>query len=173
LKRTGWMAALVLAAMAVPLAAADLPDGKWWKRPRLAQEIGLTPDQQQQIEKIFVRSRTKLIDLRADLEKKQLTLQELMEDRTADRRDVEKRIESVENARAELQKARALMILDMKQVLKPDQWERLLRRRDEMMERRQELRERLRDSLDGPNPNRPGARPEPERRPPPPEKKSN
>jgi len=163
----------VLAAMAAPLAAADLPDGKWWKRPRLAQEIGLTPDQQQQIEKIFIHSRAKLIDLRADLEKKQLGLQELMEDRGADRRNVEKKIESVENARAELQKARALMILDMKQVLKPEQWERLLRRRDEMMERRQEFRERLRDRLDGPNPNRPGGRPEPERRPPPPERKSN
>ena len=173
MRTSGWMAVLVLAAIAAPVAAADLPDGKWWKRPRLAQEIGLTPDQQQQIEKIFIHSRTKLIDLRADLEKKQLGLQELMEDRGADRRNVEKRIESVENARAELQKARALMILDMKQVLKPDQWERLLRRRDEMMERRQEFRERLRDRLDGQNPNRPGGRPEPERRPPPPERKSN
>jgi Spy/CpxP family protein refolding chaperone len=173
LKTRAWMAALMLAALAAPLAAAALPDGKWWKRPRLAQEIGLTPDQQQQIEKIFVRSRTKLIDLRADLEKKQLGLQELMEDRGADRRDVEKKIESVENARAELQKARALMILDMKQVLKPDQWDRLLRRRDEMIERRQEFRERLRDRLEEPNPNRPGARPQPERRPPPPGRKSN
>ena len=173
MKTSGWMVALVLAAMAAPLAAAELPDGKWWKRPRLAQEIGLTPDQQQQIEKIFVRSRTKLIDLRADLEKKQLGLQELMEDRGADRRDVEKKIESVENARAELQKARALMILDMKQVLKPEQWERLLRRRDEIIERRQEFRERLRDRLEAPNPNRPGAGPQPERRQPPPERKSN
>jgi len=172
-KASAWAAALVLAAVAAPLAAADLPDGKWWKRPRLAQEIGLTADQQQQIEKIFVRSRTKLIDLRADLEKKQLGLQELMEDRAADRRDVEKKIESVENARAELQKARALMILDMKQVLKPEQWERLLRRRDEMIERRQEFRERLRDRFEAPNSNRPDARPQPERRPPPPERKSN
>src|SRR6266540_7548500 len=131
------MAALVLAALAAPLAAADLPDGKWWKRPRLAQGLGLTPDQQQQIERIFVRSRTKLIDLRADLEKKQLGLQELMEDRSADRRDVEKKIESVENARAELQKARALMILDMKQVLKPEQWERLMQKQQERRERMQ------------------------------------
>jgi Spy/CpxP family protein refolding chaperone len=166
------MAALVLAAMAAPLAAADLPDGKWWKRPRLAHEIGLTADQQQQIEKIFVHSRTKLIDLRADLEKKQLGLQELMEDRGADRRDVEKKIESVENARAELQKARALMILDMKQVLKPEQWDRLLRRREEMIERRQEMRERMREEgASPPGPGRPGPRPQPERRPAP-ERKS-
>ncbi|HTD53504.1 MAG TPA: periplasmic heavy metal sensor [Thermoanaerobaculia bacterium] len=172
MKASAWMAAFLLAAMAATLAAAELPDGKWWKRPRLAQEIGLTPDQQLQIEKIFVRSRTKLIDLRGDLEKKQLGLQESMEDRNADRRDVEKRIESVENARAELQKARALMILDMKQVLKPEQWDRLLRRREEMIERRQEMRERMRDEGAAPPDQRPQARPQPESRPAP-ERKSN
>ncbi len=129
----------LLLAAAVPLpmlGASDLPDGKWWKRPLLTREIGLTPEQSQTIERIFIRSRTKLIDLKADLEKKQLALQESMEDHGADRRAVEKQIEAVENARAELQKARALMILDMKQVLKPEQWERLLQMQREARERR-------------------------------------
>jgi hypothetical protein len=49
---------------------------------------------------------------------------------------VEKQIEAVETARAELQKARALMVLDMKQVLKPDQWERLLRIQQQVREQR-------------------------------------
>ncbi len=165
MKASRWIAPLLLAALAMPLAATNLPDGKWWKRPRLAEAIGLTSEQQQQIEKIFVRSRTKLIDLKADLEKKQLALQESMEDRGADRREVEKKIEAVENARAELQKARALMILDMKQVLKPEQWDRLLRRRDEMIERRQEMRERMQEEgAPAPAPNRPRARPQPDRK---------
>lgn len=155
-----WMAALVLAALAAPLAAADLPDGKWWKRPRLAEEIGLTPDQQQQIEKIFIRSRTKLIDLRADLEKKQLGLQELMEDRGADRRSVEKKIEAVENARAALQKTRALMLLDMKQVLKPEQWERLVQKQHEWRGRMQERRRMFREEEGRPRPGPQGRRPD-------------
>jgi Spy/CpxP family protein refolding chaperone len=130
------LAILVLAGLLTPAAPArDLPDGKWWKRPRLVAEIGLTPDQTREIEKIFVRSRPKLIDLRADLEKKQLALQESMQDRAADRRAVEAQIEAVENARAELQKTRALMILDMKQVLRPRQWERLLQLQQEFRER--------------------------------------
>ena len=129
--------AAALAALSVPaLAAPDFPDGKWWKRPRLAAEIGLSADQSREIEKIFLKSRPRLIDLKADLEKKQLTLQSSMEDQAADRRTVEKEIEAVENARAELQKARALMILDMKQILKHDQWERLLQMQQEMRERR-------------------------------------
>ncbi|HXM78120.1 MAG TPA: hypothetical protein VOA00_02715, partial [Thermoanaerobaculia bacterium] len=76
-----------LAALSVPaLAAPDFPEGKWWKRPRLAAEIGLSADQSRDIEKIFVKSRTRLIDLKADLEKKQLALQSSMEDQVADRR---------------------------------------------------------------------------------------
>lgn len=151
--------ALFLAAIATTaLAAPDFPEGKWWKRPRLAAAIGLTAEQSREIEKIFVRARTRLIDLKADLEKKQLVLQESMEDHSADRRAVEKQIESVENARAELQKARALMLLDIKQVLKPQQWERLLLLQQEFRERRMMRQEGQPENY--------GTPPPPDRRPP-------
>ena len=133
-------AAALAACLAAPVVrAAGMPDGKWWKNPRLAADLGLSPDQSTEIEKIFVRSRSKLIDLKADLEKKQLDLQVAMDDKTANRSAVEKKIEAVENARASLQKTRALMILDMKQVLKPDQWERLVQKQQE---RREQMRQR-------------------------------
>jgi Spy/CpxP family protein refolding chaperone len=159
-RRIGFGAAIAaLAALACPgaLSGQEL-DGKWWKHPRAAQELNLTPEQSLEIEKIFVKSRPKLIDLRADLEKKQLALQVAMEDKTADRAAVEKKIEEVETARASLQKTRAMMLLDMKQVLKPDQWEKLLSKQEERRERMQERRQRMREGG-------PGAAPPPARRP--------
>jgi Spy/CpxP family protein refolding chaperone len=149
---------LCAAALAVFLAApavraTGMPDGKWWKNPRVAAELGLSPDQSAEIEKVFVRSRSKLIDLKADLEKKQLDLQVAMDDKTADRSIVEKKIEAVENSRAALQKTRALMILDMKQVLKPDQWERLVQKQQERRERMQERRRAMQE--EGAHPPRP------------------
>ena len=140
---------LILGALAVAsamsLRAADMPDGKWWKHPRVSEEIGLTPEQSREIEKIFVAARTRLIDLKADLQKKQLALQVAMEDQAADRKSVEKGIEAVETARGELQKVRALMLLDMKQVLKPEQWERLLQKQREWRENFQQRRRMMRD----------------------------
>jgi Spy/CpxP family protein refolding chaperone len=136
------LAAALAALFAAPAARAQMPDGKWWKNPRMTADLNLTAEQSDEIEKIFVRSRVKLIDLKADLEKKQLDLQEAMQDKTANRAAVEKKIESVENARATLQKTRALMILDMKQVLKPEQWDRLLQK---TMERREMMRERMQE----------------------------
>ena len=156
-KLVGLAAAALLAAGAV--GAAELPDGKWWKHPGVVADIGLTPEQSSEIEKIFVRSRTRLIDLRADLEKKQLALQESMEDRSVDRKAVEKKIEAVENARGELQKARALMILDMKQVLKPAQWERLMQKQQERRERMQQQRRMSREDAPRPRPGPQGRRP--------------
>lgn len=132
---------LLLLPAVLAFGQVDVPEGKWWKRPRLAAEINLTADQSKEIERIFVQARARLIDLKADLEKKQLTLQSSMEDRAVDRKTVEKEIGAVETARAELQKARALMVLDIKQVLKPEQWERLLQMQQALRERRQMDRE--------------------------------
>lgn len=142
--------AVLWLGMALPLLGQPhVPDGKWWKRPRIASQIGLTAEQSDRIEKIFVKTRPRLIDLKADLEKNQLELQAAMDDRNADRRDVEKKLDAVENARKNLQKARVLMILDIKQVLRPEQWERLLQMQQE---RRRRLRERRQGRLARPAP---------------------
>ena len=131
--------AVLLIAVAAAASPADLPEGKWWKHRRVAAEINLTPDQVRAIEDIFARARPKLIDGKAELEKRQGDLQDAIES-NADRRDIAARVEAVEGARAELQKTRILMVLDMKQALKPEQWERLTRMRQEF---RRERRERF------------------------------
>jgi Spy/CpxP family protein refolding chaperone len=132
--------ALLLLAAALPLAAqADVPEGKWWKRPRVVKEIGLTDDQAKKIEAIFVQSRPRLIDLKADLEKKQFALSQAMENDAA-RADIERKLEAVEDARKELQKTRVLMLVDMKGVLSAEQWERLKQMREQARDRRRETK---------------------------------
>jgi Spy/CpxP family protein refolding chaperone len=133
--------ALVCAAFLLPAAsrAADLPEGKWWKHPRVAAEINLTPDQVREMDDIFARARPKLVESKAELEKRQGELQDAIE-ANADRREIGARIEAVEAARADLQKTRILMVLDMRRTLKPGQWDRLIEMRREI---RRERRERF------------------------------
>ena len=131
------VALLFAALFAAPAAASpDLPDGKWWKRPRIAAAVNLTADQAREIEAIFSKARPQLIDRKADLEKKQGALEDAV-DSNADRKEIAARVEEVEDARAELQKARILMVLDMKHVLRPEQWDRLMKMREDA--RRQRL----------------------------------
>jgi Spy/CpxP family protein refolding chaperone len=144
------LVALLLAALAAaPLLAQFVPDGKWWKRPRIAAAIDLTLDQEKQLDQIFARTRPKLIDLKAELDKREFEFQQAMEDGgTADRKVVTARIEAREEARAKLQSELALMVLDMKHVLRPEQWDRLTRMqqavRERMKERRRQMREEQR-----------------------------
>ena len=157
-----WAAAAALLLLTASAARAQAPavEGKWWKRPRIAAELQLSADQTDQLEKIFARVKPKLIDLRADLEKKQFAYQQAMTSEKADRKEVEDLIEAREQARSALQKELALMELDMKQVLRPDQREKLQRMRENaqtlMKERRRRMREGAagEDDLEKPTPKR-------------------
>jgi len=143
-KRTMLAIAVLLLVLGTALGQQGLGDGKWWKRPRVVQALGLTAEQSSELEKIFAKSRPKLIDLKADLEKKQFAYEQAMSADKVDRQDVEAKIEAREQARAKLQKELALMELDMKQVLTPEQREKISQFREEnrqrMMERRKALR---------------------------------
>ena len=144
LRSAGAGAALILIAAAASAQAAA--EGKWWKRPRIASELQLSADQVDQLEKIFARVKPKLIDLRADLQKKQFAYDQAMSAEKSDRKEVEALIEAREQARSALQKELALMELDMKQVLRPDQREKLARMRENARQMMQERRRRTRDA---------------------------
>jgi Spy/CpxP family protein refolding chaperone len=101
------------------------PPGKWWSDPRFVQILGLTPDQQKRMDEIFNQNRLKLIDLSAALQKEEAILEPLL---SADRPDEPKillQIDRVAQARAELEKANARMLLGLRGVLTPEQWKRL------------------------------------------------
>lgn len=114
--------------------------GKWWKNPELAKSLGLTDDQINKMEKIFQDSRLKLIDLHATLQKQEALLQPMIEADHPDEDRVLSQIDQVAQARAELEKANARMLLDIRNVLTPDQWKKL--REERAMRRERPIRQR-------------------------------
>ena len=137
---------LVVLAAILLAGSAQAQEGKWWKRPRIAQALGLTAQQTADLEKIFAKSRPKIIDLKADLEKKQFAFQEAMTANKVDRKEVEALIEAREQARAQLQKELSLMELDMRQVLTPEQREKAEALRAQLRQRIQDRRRQIRDA---------------------------
>ena len=149
---------VLLVVHASALFAQGLAEGKWWKRPRIAKQLDLSADQVAQLEKIFARTKPKLIDLRADFEKKQFDYDQSMQTDDVDRKELEARIEAREQSRAALQKELALMELDMKKVLNPEQREKLVQMRERARVMVQERRRHMRDSaLDGDETDAPAA----------------
>ena len=144
-RRAAALAVVALCAAGV-LTAQGPAEGKWWKRPRIARALDLSADQVGQLEKIFARSKPRLIDLRADFEKKQFDYDQAMQSDDVDRKVLEEKIEVREQARAALQKELAMMELDMKKVLSPGQREKLVEMREKARVVFQDRRRRMRDS---------------------------
>ena len=101
------------------------PPGRWWMDPMLVQKLGLTADQQKRIGVIFQQNRLKLIDLSAGLQKEEAVLEPLLEADGPDESQVLAQIDRVAQARAELEKANARMLLGFRGVLTLDQWRKL------------------------------------------------
>lgn len=101
------------------------PGGMWWKNPRIVERLSLTADQTRKMDDIVEHSRLDLIDLRANLEKQQVMLGPLMDANPVDAAKASAQIDKVANARADLEKANAKMLLSIRGVLTPDQWTKL------------------------------------------------
>jgi Spy/CpxP family protein refolding chaperone len=99
--------------------------GRWWKDSELVKKIGVNEDQVQKIEKIFQDHRLDLIDLRAALEKQEAILEPLVEADQPDEAQVVGQIDKVAQARANLEKSDAKMLLAIRRVLTVDQWKKL------------------------------------------------
>ena len=101
------------------------PPGIWWHNPDLIQKLTLTPDQQKRMDDILQQSRLQLIDLRANLEKQELLMEPMLAANPPDTNKILAQIDHTAQARAELEKANAKMLLGIRNVLTPDQWTKL------------------------------------------------
>jgi len=101
------------------------PPGIWWHNPDLIQKLTLTPDQQKKMDDILQQSKLQLIDLRAAVEKQEVLMEPMLAANPPDTNKILAQIDHTAQARAELEKANAKMLLGIRNVLTPDQWTKL------------------------------------------------
>jgi Spy/CpxP family protein refolding chaperone len=99
--------------------------GEWWRNPEIAEKIGLSDQQKQQLEKISLDGRLKMIDLRANLEKQHVILGPMLRAFHPNEAQVLAQIETLSQAQAALEKERVQTMLDSRSVLTEDQWNKL------------------------------------------------
>lgn len=114
-----------------------IPGGKFWTNTELAQKIGLTTDQTQQMEKIFQDSRLQLIDKVAAVQKAEVQLEPMLQADRPDENAVLAQIDKIAQARADLEKTNARMMLGIRQVMSAEQWTKLKAAVPEMRARRE------------------------------------
>ena len=114
-------------AKSEPIAALQTGlQGTWWREAHWISMLCLTPEQQKKMDDAVRQNRIKLIDLTATLEKAEVLLEPLVENvHPGDEAKILAQIDDIANARAELEKTNARMLLAIRQVLTQDQWDKL------------------------------------------------
>lgn len=105
--------------------ALGVAPGKWWRNPNIQEKLALTPEQQKKMDEIFQDSRIKLIQLHAALQEEEVRLDPLVSSEQPDEAKILAQIDKVADARKELEKQNARMLLSLRRVLTVDQWKKL------------------------------------------------
>ncbi len=101
------------------------PPGRWWDDPDFVKRLGLSEDQQKKMDEIFNTNRLKLIDQFAALQKEEVIMEPLVAADPPDEAKLLAQIDRVAQARAELEKANARMLLGIRRQLTHEQWLKL------------------------------------------------
>lgn len=115
-------ALLLTAAPAFAQKPADSPPRPfaWWKSEPFKKELGLTTDQSNRIDTLWETTRPELRQEWDELSKLENKLSRLIQS-DADETILSRQIDRVETARANANKTRSLMLVQMLKVLTPDQ----------------------------------------------------
>jgi hypothetical protein len=97
--------------------AQDVPSGKWWRLPRVAERLSLTDDEKGQLESLFVDNRRKLIDLKAGLERERFELENLLEGEELDEAVVMEQFKRLEGARTNLAREHFRFLLEVRKIV--------------------------------------------------------
>jgi Spy/CpxP family protein refolding chaperone len=113
---------LILASLAM---GQTMPNGKWWKDSDIARELNLTSKDVTKLDKLFVKSRRQMIELKNRVEKEQFEYQNLMESKNLDEAAINRQLAKLEKARSDLNEARSHFVLGVRKILGRDRFQRL------------------------------------------------
>jgi Spy/CpxP family protein refolding chaperone len=94
-------------------------------RDMMMRELNLTKEQRDKIADLRDRQERRSIDLRAQIQTAQLDMRKLMRAEKPDKAAIGRQIDKVSALRADLQKSRIGTMLDVREILTPEQREKM------------------------------------------------
>jgi len=130
----------IFALLIASSAFAQLPPGKWWRRPEIVQTLNLTDEQQDRLETIFRASAPDLIDLKAEVDKANVALRGELDRPVLDPGAIHRVAARLSEARSRLFDRELSMLIEMRRVLSDPQWNRLRNELDRLQQQRPQQR---------------------------------
>jgi len=106
-------------------ASQDVPVGKWWYNPKIQKNLDLSKKEVGELDKLFAKSRRKLIKLKSEVENEQFELDQLIGQKKVNDAKVKKQFQKLENARNKLANERLQFVIGVRNILGPDRFQQL------------------------------------------------
>jgi Spy/CpxP family protein refolding chaperone len=128
MKRAALSNMILIAFILAPITAfgKDMPSGKWWHIPRVVKQLNLDETQIAQLDDAFYKSRLNLIQLKSNLEREQLELERLIENKTLDENAALEQYQKLEQARVKLGVERFRFVLQIRKIVGYERFQELM-----------------------------------------------
>jgi Spy/CpxP family protein refolding chaperone len=101
------------------------PPGRWWDDDWFAKSIGLDRNQQHRMDEVFKANKGQLVKLFKNLQHEESQMEKISRGQVLDEAQIDAQIDRVVQARGELEKANAHMLLDIRKEMTAEQLSRL------------------------------------------------
>ena len=108
---------LILAISPTISLAQDMPTGKWWRYPRMAEKLNLSDKEIRGLDEQFLETRRKLIGLKSRVERERFELENLLENETLNEAAVMDQFKRVEKERVNLATERFRFLIQVRKIL--------------------------------------------------------
>lgn len=102
-----------------------MPPGKWWKTPQAAEELSLTVQEQERMDTMYLEHRRRMIDLRSQVQKKRLELEQIMDSQAFDKSACMEAFKKLQEASDKLAMERFKFLVQVRELLGLERFQEL------------------------------------------------
>jgi Spy/CpxP family protein refolding chaperone len=127
LKRTLGMMVLIVTvlAMAGPAMASGSSRWRWWQNDEIISQLKLTPEEIKKLDDAYVESRRSMLEIMGRVEAERFKLEEMMSRPEIDVAAVREQNRRMESARSELAEVRFDFLLESREILGHERFQKL------------------------------------------------
>ena len=102
-----------------------VPPGKWWKMPRVAEELSLTKEEKEKMDTLYLEHRRGMIDLRGEVARERLEIEHILDSSAFDAAVCMDRFKKLQEASNKVATERFRFLVRVRELLGLDRFQEL------------------------------------------------
>jgi Spy/CpxP family protein refolding chaperone len=126
LRRSLYLVAVIVLLLFPSISPAkDIPPGRWWRVPYFADQLNITDQQKDELDKLFDYNRDRLAELKKQMEQEKRDLMQMIEEEHLNENAAKGQMKKLESTRTILSATRFSYSLEVRKLLGYDRFQQL------------------------------------------------